>query len=106
MELSCRFRWKDRPSQGRIVDLSKGGAFVESQDSPPPGSHLDLQVGLPDGQNAGASDVTLSGTVRHSGMLPLGHRTLHGFGIEFEETDGAVREAVARLLDHASSGAK
>ncbi len=75
MALSCRIGAEGKWINGRILDLSKVGAFVESEFRPEPERPVALSV-LVDQR-----EVQIEGVVKHSGLYGLRFKDVSGFGV-------------------------
>ncbi len=90
VDIPCRFRWDEIERPGRVLNLSEGGAFVESTNLYPIGSSIGLVFGVEDDKQ----NFALTGDVVHTGRYLKGGRNVSGFGVEFI---GAPLSTILRL---------
>lgn len=92
----CHFQVAGEVYEGHIIDISLGGAFIESEDTPTADSGIRIQIQL------GGRSLVINGIVRHSGWFLMEMRNVNGFGVEFENLSFAANAFVRKVLSHVS----
>lgn len=88
-DLECRWTQGSFEHQSRVLDLSRGGAFIRSQFCPKIGAHVVVQ--LPDASGAALQLTAVVSWVRKAG--PRG-----GFGVSFQLRDRGLAQQLHRVL--------
>lgn len=81
--------------QGKIVDLSRGGAFVSGNNPPLVGTRVSLDIG-PTADSA--TRYQIDGRVAWVGMV----NNQHGFGVRFDQRGANGAAPLRTMLRHAS----
>jgi len=74
------------------TNLSRGGIFIRSDDPPPTGTAVEVEIHLPDA----GPPVTSNGIVVHQ-QLPAPGKTA-GAGVQFLDASDAFRERIDRFM--------
>lgn len=89
----CLVECDGKELAGTILDLSRGGAFIEMPDTKcPVGSKIRLEF------EARNEPVTVSATVIHCGWFLGDTRNFKGFGVRFDSAGGEDLERIEKLI--------
>lgn len=93
VKLAVRFRTATEFVQEHALNLSRGGIFIQSDDPPPNGSAVEVEIHLPDT----GPPVTTNGIVVHRQLGEPGK--LAGVGVQFVDGSDTFRERIDRYLE-------
>ena len=86
-------------TEARVINISKGGCFIESDDPRPIGSNFEIILSLPELDE----EITVLGkVVRHVGMDPNfpSKDGIKGMGIQFLMVEPKLEEQLNGFIDH------
>lgn len=79
VDFPCWYLWSDRRHDGVIIDISAGGAFIDSASPASAGASLELRF-RPTSKDP---EFILDGKVTHSGWYDMDGERVQGFGLRF-----------------------
>lgn len=104
LSLVVEYQYAGATQRARSVDISRGGMFIATAESPPEGTTLELRL-LP---ASGGAPVRLSGEVVHA-VSPADAQASGepaGAGVRFTETASVVQARIEELLGQAAGPAQ
>lgn len=93
VDFPCKLLWESRQESGRLIDLSTGGAFVETARVAPVGTLIRLVVSPGD-----KTDFNLEGVTAHSGSYEMEGRTFSGLGLRFTTLSKKSSQRLQQLI--------
>jgi hypothetical protein len=95
--IPCTVELSENVSPGRLLDLSEGGSFVQTELTVTCGTVLSIIF------RAGAAgeivDLNLKAKVVYVGRFVQGYENFYGFGVKFEALPDTTVEALTALLE-------
>ncbi|MFQ5738725.1 MAG: HD domain-containing phosphohydrolase [Acidobacteriota bacterium] len=86
LSFPCRIIWRNQSFEGRVLDLSLDGAFVQTDTVPLEGADVEIVI-VEEG-----AEVVIGASVLHTGTYRAGPQNLQGFGVKFSNPPAQVIE--------------
>jgi hypothetical protein len=97
--LPCRFLVSGSIQNGKLLDLSMGGAFIGASSIPSADESITLLLRFP----GSSSETEIAARVTHSGWYLADFENLEGFGVRFVEPSPEAVSALHRTLCNAAA---